>query len=61
MFLEGEVHLTGSKYNGLNVPTEKRDPSRLNPAFSLWLMGYPRSWIERAIPTNTRSQIPLKV
>lgn len=27
-----------------HVPTEKADSGRLNPRFSLWLMGYPTDW-----------------
>lgn len=59
--LDVAAQLTGEQSSGSNAKTEKRDQYRLNPAFSLWLMGYPRSWIERAIPTNTRTQIVLKV
>ena len=63
--LRGVVHLsgkklTGQKSSGSSVTTKKPDRSRLNPAFSLWLMGYPQSWIERAIPTTTPTQKPFK-
>jgi DNA (cytosine-5)-methyltransferase 1 len=59
--LDVAAQLTGKQSSGSSVTTKKPDRSRLNPMFSLWLMGYPRSWIERAIPTNTRMQIRLKV
>lgn len=39
------VALTGSNLSGGPAGMEKSDVSlRLNPAFSLWLMGYPLSW-----------------
>lgn len=59
--LDVATQLTGKQLSGSNVKTEKRVRYRLNPKFSLWLMGYPRSWIERAIPTNGRTQIRLPV
>ena len=59
--LVGSVVPTGKQLSGSNVKTEKRVRYRLNPMFSLWLMGYPRFWIQRAIPINTRTQMRLKV
>jgi len=52
--LRDSVHtLTGEQSSGLDVKTTKRARFRLNPKFSLWLMGYPKSWINKAIPENT--------
>ena len=42
-----------------NVETEKRDGYRLNPRFSLWLMGYPNEWAscgERAMQSCRKSR-----
>jgi hypothetical protein len=43
----------------LNVETESTAPSRLNPRFSLWLMGYPIEWAycgERVMLSSRKSQ-----
>ena len=61
MLVGSVVPPTGKQSSGSNAKTEKRVRYRLNPMFSLWLMGYPKSWIERAIPTSTRTQMRLKV
>lgn len=58
--LDITAQLTGEQSNGLNVETAKPARSRLNPMFSLWLMGYPKSWIQRAIPENTVTQVRSK-
>ena len=54
--LDITAQLTGEQSNGSNVETAKPARSRLNPMFSLWLMGYPKSWIQKAIPENTVTQ-----
>lgn len=54
--LDITAQLTGEQSNGLNVETAKPARSRLNPMFSLWLMGFPKSWIQKAIPENTVTQ-----
>lgn len=54
--LDITAQLTGEQSNGLNVETAKPARSRLNPMFSLWLMGFPKSWIQKAIPENTITQ-----
>ncbi len=54
--LDITAQLTGEQSNGSNVETAKPARYRLNPMFSLWLMGYPKSWIQKAIPENTVTQ-----
>lgn len=54
--LDITAQLTGEQSNGSNVEMAKPARSRLNPMFSLWLMGYPKSWIQKAIPENTVMQ-----
>lgn len=34
----------GTEANGTTAATEKQDAYRLNPLFSLWLMGFPAEW-----------------
>tara|TARA_Y100001973_G_C5187622_1_gene328895 strand:+ start:528 stop:1427 length:900 start_codon:yes stop_codon:yes gene_type:complete len=58
--LDITAQLTGEQSNGSNVETEKPARFRLNPMFSLWLMGYPKSWIQKAIPENTVTQVRSK-
>ena len=47
--VEKSTHLqtqVGAVLNGSPAPTEKR--GQLNPAFSLWLMGFPPQWMALA-------------
>ena len=50
----------GTTLDGSSAATEK--PGQLNPAFSRWLMGYPKAWCEAAIeawhqmPINRRKR-----
>ena len=39
--LNRAAQLTGPQQSGTNAATESSDGYRLNPSFSLWLMGYP--------------------
>lgn len=53
--LEDQVH--GVTASGSSAETEK--PGQLNPAFSLWLMGFPPEWescAPRATPSSHRSR-----
>ena len=46
-------------FNLLPASTESKDLSRLNPRFSLWLMGFPTTWTssgERATPLSRKSR-----
>ncbi len=47
-----DLQVRGLTSNGYHAETEK--PGQLNPAFSLWLMGYPPEW-ESCAPQATRS------
>jgi hypothetical protein len=50
--------LTGKIPLGTNAKTENQDAYRLNPRFSLWLMGYPEEWAscgERAMQSSRKS------
>lgn len=49
--LECAAHLSGTTSSGFPAATAK--PGQLNPAFSLWLMGYPAEW-ESCAPQATR-------
>lgn len=40
-----EDQVTGIIINGLNVEMVNKEEYRLNPLFSLWLMGYPEEWL----------------
>lgn len=40
-----EDQVTGIIINGLNVEMANKEKYRLNPLFSLWLMGYPEEWL----------------
>jgi len=42
--LSHQALLTGSTANGTNAVTARHAGYRLNPLFSLWLMGYPAEW-----------------
>jgi hypothetical protein len=53
--LEDQVH--GVTSSGSPAPTAKR--GQLNPAFSLWLQGYPTAWLSSA-PQATRSSRKLR-
>lgn len=53
-----EVHASGTPPSGTNVSTERPEGFRLNPHFSLWLMGYPDEWEscgERAMQSSRKS------
>lgn len=52
-----EVHLSGQPQSGTPAATAK--PAALNPAFSLWLMGYPAEWAScgaRAMQSSRKSR-----
>jgi len=52
--------LLGARLNGSRASTEKR--GQLNPAFSLWLMGYPPEWLNcapSAMPSSRKSRLNL--
>ena len=51
--------VSGMEPSGTVAPTERRAGFRLNPGFSLWLMGYPPMWAccgERAMPSSRNSR-----
>jgi hypothetical protein len=55
--LNNAVRHLGPVLNGSSAATEKR--AQLNPAFSLWLMGFPTEWAycgARAMPSSRRSR-----
>jgi hypothetical protein len=54
--LEDQVH--GTTLSGSPAPTGKR--GQLNPAFSLWLMGYPTAWARcaaRVMPSSRKRRL----
>ena len=54
-----EVHASGTPPSGTNVSTERPEGFRLNPRFSLWLMGYPVEWAscgEQATQSSRKSR-----
>ena len=53
------AQVTGLRCDGSPAGTGSNARFRLNPRFSLWLMGYPTGWAscgERATPSSRRSQ-----
>jgi len=53
------VHTAGPTPSGISAVTASTAASRLNPRFSLWLMGYPDGWAscgERAMPSSRKSR-----
>ena len=59
IMLSHQALLTGSEANGTTAATASSAGFRLNPRFSLWLMGYPQEWwhsVVLAMQSFPRSQ-----
>ena len=54
--LSHQALLTGSEANGTTAVTAKPAGYRLNPLFSLWLMGYPVAWASCGVPAMPSSR-----
>jgi hypothetical protein len=57
--LSQEIYASGKIPKSFTAETESTVQSRLNPRFSLWLMGYPIEWAycaERVTPLSRKRQ-----
>lgn len=53
---KGMAHYCGMKASGIDAETENRGELRLNPGFSLWLMGYPDEWLYSGVQAMQSSR-----